>query len=192
MSLILKSDAQAYAHDNIVTPMNELPNGPGAPIGANVGLTYCNNAMLEYYNYDPSEGWLATYLSGNISRAALVSRIQTLGAWYSRSVTGMYGLTGTTTTGSYDGYTPPFNELAIFFVQPGWHQANYDASVAAINAAGTSELFNNVGISGLVTYLTRVKNIIFNNISGSALSWVDLRVCHSSCHSNCHGSRGRR
>jgi hypothetical protein len=195
MTSILKSIVRADVITNIVYPINTIPNSPTPetptpPYGNEQGLTYCNNVMLEFYSQDPAEAWLDQYLNGNISRASLVTRIKTLGALYARVTWGMMGLTGTTTSGSWDGFTVPFNSIAVFFVRPVWHQAHYDATVALINADNGPTGPNDISQSAVIAYFVRIKNIILNNVSSGDI--VDLRVCHSSCHSNCHGSRGRR
>ena len=183
-----------------VQPMNSIENDTSipnqGPIGAEQAMFYCNNALLENYIVDPintwtDTTWLNSFLSGSVSRASLSNRIKTLAKWYARATFGMWGLTGTTTSGAWDGYTVPFNQINIFFVQPGWHQTHYDTVVGLINGSSTDEFLNTVTRAGLTTYLTRMKNMVLNNLTdGSA--YVDLRICHSSCHSNCHGSRGRR
>lgn len=182
----------------MVQPINSIPNDTSiqnqGPIGAEQAMFYCNNAMLENYIVDPintwtDTTWLNSFLSGNVSRASLSNRIKTLAKWYARSVFGMWGLTGTTSSGAWDGYTIPFNEINIFFVQPGWHTDHYDTVVGLIDGSSTDEFANDVTRAGLIAYITRIKNMVLNNVGAQT---VDLRICHSSCHSNCHGSRGRR
>jgi hypothetical protein len=188
---ILKSNVQTDAYSAIVDNINSVATDYGpAPIGSERGLSYCNTAMLEYYSFDPSEAWLASYLSGSITRSGLVARVGILGGWYARTTWAIHGLTGTTSSGAWDGFTVPFSELDIFFVKPEYHQSHYDATIAAIAAADTSELFNDITRTAVVSYLVRIKNVVLNNATTGDV--VDLRVCHSSCHSNCHGSRGRR
>lgn len=191
MSNITLTDLQQLVHDYIVAIMNASFNpSSDAPYGSDRGLSYCNNAMLEAYNYVPPESLVSNYISGNIARSTLANRIRILGAWYARSVFGIRGLTGTTSSGSYDGFVVPFSETYVFFVQPQWHQDHYDTTVAQLNADAGPTGPNDIRMTDIIGYLTRIKNIIINNIGSGPT--VDLRVCHSSCHSNCHGSRGRR
>lgn len=186
---ITKANAQADAVTQIVDPMNVLNVPNGAPYGSDRGLTYCVNAVLDFYSYSPAESFLALYLSGNIGRSQLMTRIQALANWYARTISGIYGLTGSTDSGEYVGMEPPFTTPAIFFVNPTYHSTHYATVTAAIAADTAPELNGNINRTTMATYFNRMVDIISANVGTDSM---DLRVCHSSCHSNCHGSRGRR
>jgi hypothetical protein len=191
MPPISKSDTQTDAHTYIVNVINTQSNAVAdPPYGSDQGLSYCNNAMLEFFWYDPPEAALASFLNGNVTRAGLLARVRILGGWYARTTWAQRGLTGTTSSGVYDGMVVPFTETRIFFVKPEYHQDHYDATLGILNSDGAADLAGNIERNDIIGYLTRIKNIIINNYTTGPV--VDLKVCHSSCHSNCHGSRGRR